>query len=464
MRMPRPGVRGFTTLAATGAVAVVLAAAGFALTVLLRRELMAGVDTSLRNLAVEVSALVDANALTPAVPAAQDEVSLVQVLDATGRVVAASANIEGEAALTRPASLPRLVTTAALPIGGGDRYRLLAQPAGPAGERRTVVVARSLGPTDRAVASASRLLLLVMPVVLALTAMVTWLGVGRALAPVERIRRKVATIGAGDLSQRVPLPRAHDEVHRLAQTMNSMLGRLHASTGRQRHFVADASHELRSPLANMQALLEVALARRDLELWQETGRDLQVEYGRMQRLVEDLLLLARLDGQVPMRAARVDLDEIVHEAAQRLRRLSELRVNVEPLPALQVIGDGAQLARVVRNLGDNAVRHGRQVVSLSLRKEGLWALIRVANDGPEVPPEHRERIFDRFTRLDQARARDRGGSGLGLSISREIAEAHGGSLVLLPGGGMEGAGMGAGGAVFELRLPIASDTSARPAS
>ena len=451
MRLSRPGVRGFTTLAATAAVAVVLALAGFALTVLLRTELTAGVDTSVRDRALDVSALVNAHTLTSVVPVAQDEGSLVQVLDDGGRVIASSGNIDGEAALARPSASPRLITTASLPIGAGARYRILVQPAGPPSTGRTVVVALSLGPTDRAVESAARLLWEALPVVLALTALVTWLGVGRALAPVERIRQKTATIGAGDLSQQVPLPRTRDEVYRLAETMNAMLARIERSTERQRRFVADASHELRSPLANMQALLEVAGARQNLDLWQETGADLQTEHGRMRRLVEDLLLLARLDGQIPLAHDEVDLDEVVHEEADSLRRHSKLRVVVDPLPALRVRGDAAQLARVVRNLTDNAERYAVATVWLSLRGDGDLAVVRVADDGPGVPPEHRERIFDRFTRLDQARARDRGGSGLGLAISREIAQAHGGSLHLVPPTGPHGA-------AFEMRLPLTSET------
>jgi len=337
----------------------------------------------------------------------------------------------------------------ALPIGGGERFRVLQESAGPPAAQRTVVVALSLAPADRAVQSARSLLFEVLPAALLLTALVTWLGVGRALAPVERIRRGVAEIGGGDLSKRVPLPAARDEVHRLAETMNSMLDRLEASAGRQQRFVADASHELRSPLANMQASLEVALARQDLDLWQEAGQDLQCEYDRMQRLVEDLLLLARLDGRIPLAHDDVDLDDVVHEEAERLRRHAAVTIHVAPLPALRVRGDSARLAQVVGNLADNAASHAATTVSLSLRRDGDTVVVQVADDGPGVPLEYRLRIFDRFTRLDQARARDSGGSGLGLAISREIAQAHGGSLELLLGAEQEGA-------VFELRLPLAA--------
>ena len=451
MTWARPGVRGRVTLAATIAVAIILALAGVAFVILLQRDLLAGVDASARTRAQDVVALSD-GVLPSVLPATQDDNSLVQVLDNSGRVLAASGNIEGESALVQPnpgRQGSQISTVSGLPIGGGERFRVLQEPAGPPSARRTIVVALSLAPVDRAVQSARWLLFEVLPAALLLTALVTWLGVGRALAPVERIRRGVAAIGGGDLSKRVPLPAGRDEVHRLAETMNTMLDRLEASAGRQHRFVADASHELRSPLANMQASLEVALARQDLDLWQETGEDLRGEYDRMQHLVEDLLLLARLDGRLPLAEEEVDMDDVVHEEAERLRRHAAVTVHVVPLPALRVRGDGARLAQVVGNLADNAARHAATTVSLSLRREGEWAVVQVADDGPGVPLEHRLRIFDRFTRLDQARARDSGGSGLGLAISREIAQAHFGSLTLLPGAAESGA-------VFELRLPMAA--------
>lgn len=457
MTWVRPGVRGRITLAATATVAVVLALTGLAFVILLQRDLVAGVDSAAQTRALDVVALSNA-ALPSVLPANQDDASLVQVLDSNGRVLAATSNIEGESAPVHPKSGQhgsQISTVSALPIGGGERYRVLQEPTGAATAQRTIVVALSLAPVDRAVASVRWLLVEILPAALVLTALVTWLGVSRALAPVERIRRGVAAIGGGDLSKRVPLPAGRDEVHQLADTMNSMLDRLEASAGRQRRFVADASHELRSPLANMQAGLEVALARRDLDLWQETGQDLQGEYGRMQRLVEDLLLLARLDGRLPLAQVEVDLDDVVHDEAERLRRHSTVRVLVVPLPALRVRGDGARLAQVVRNLADNAARHAEATVSLSLRRDGDWAVVQIADDGPGVPTEHRERIFDRFTRLDQGRARDSGGSGLGLAISREIAQAHGGSLTLLPGAEPSGA-------IFELRLPLATTTRSDP--
>lgn len=428
---------------ATAAVAIVLALAGLALVALLRTTLTTGIDASVRTRADEIAALVQAGTLATVVPAAQDEGSVVQVLDGTGAVIAASGNIQGEPALVAPSVGGALHTAAGLPIGAGDRFRVLTTQVG----TDTVIVAQSLGPADRAVTSAGTLLVEVLPVVLALAALITWLGVGRALAPLEQIRRRTATIGAGEVTAQVPLPRTRDEVYRLAQTMNAMLERIGEASARQRRFVADASHELRSPLATMQAVLEVAQGRDELAMWTVAGTELQAEQVRMRRLVEDLLLLARLDGNAPVVRHEVDLDDLVHEAADALRRTGTVQVAVDPLPALRVRGDRAQLARVLQNLTDNAQRHATSTVHLALLRRGDRAVVQVRDDGPGVAPVDRERIFERFTRLDEARARDRGGSGLGLAISREIARSHGGSLQVLDGE----AGTGA---VFEVDLPL----------
>lgn len=446
MRGGRLGVRATTTLDATAVVAVILALAGVAVVLLLRRELVDGVDASAQDRALDIIVLQDDTTGAPHVPALPYGGSFVQVLDSGGRVLAASDGLVETAPMARPTDEPT-VRTRTLPPGApfARPYRVFAMPAG---AERTVVVAQSLVAVERAVEDASRLIVAIFPAVLALTGLVTWLSVGRALAPVEEIRHKAATIGAGDLSQRVPLPPARDEIHRLAETMNSMLARIEASTERRRHFVSDASHELRSPLANMQAMLEVARARDDPSLWQETASALQAEQTRMARLVDDLLLLARLDGRAPRVAREIDLDDVVHAEAQWLRRTaSPLAVEVSQLPALRILGDEAQIARILRNLTDNARRHARSTVSLALRREGHNAVVAVQDDGAGIPAADRERIFDRFTRLDEARGRDHGGTGLGLAISRAIAQAHGGSLVVADE-------TGPAGTVFELRLPL----------
>jgi signal transduction histidine kinase len=441
----RLSVRATTTFAATAVVAVILAAAGAALVLLVRQELVAGVDALAQDRALEIAVLQDDLVTTPGGPPVPYGGSLVQVLDGQGKVISASEGLT-IGPMAHPVEEPQ-IRTRTLPVTPTRQYRVLAMPAGTTSNPRTVVVAQSLRGANRAVWETARLVAAIFPAVLAMTGLVTWLSVGRALAPVEQIRRKAATIGAGDLSQRVPLPPARDELYRLADTMNSMLARIQAATERRLHFVSDASHELRTPLANMQAMLEVAVARDDPELWHETAAALLTEQSRMARLVDDLLLLARLDGRVPHVEREVDLDDVVHGEAQWLRRTTALQVVVEPLPALRVLGDPSQLARVLRNLTDNARRHARGWVSLSLRRAGDSAIVTVRDDGAGIAPEDRERVFDRFARLDAARGRDQGGSGLGLSISREIARAHGGDLLVAKS-------TGPGGAVLELTLPL----------
>ena len=443
MNRLRPGVRTSATLAATAAVGLVLALTAALLVVLLRTTLVGQIDAALRTRADDIAGLLQSGTLPAQVSGTQDDASLVQVIDRNGRVLAASADIQGEAALTGTPAGGAPATVGTLPIGSGGPFRVLARTEG----QDTIVVARSLQPVDGAVASATLLLLETFPVVLAVVGLITWLGVGRALAPLERIRRTTAAIGAATPMERVPVPRAHDEVFRLAETMNAMLARLQEAGERQRQFVADASHELRSPLATMQAVLESALRRDDLATWRATGSDLDAMQRRLQSLVDDLLLLARLEGGTPPRRDEVDLDDLVHEAAVRARQQGGPSVVVTPLPALRVLGDRGQLARVLRNLTDNARRHATTTVSLSLHRSGERAVVRVSDDGPGVRPEDRDRIFERFTRLDDARSRDSGGSGLGLAISRQIATAHHGTLRLLDA-------PPATGAVFELDLPL----------
>lgn len=445
-RLVHPGVRTRSTVAVTVAVALVLALAAVVFLLLLKRELTANLDATARQRAADVVALLEAGRLPSVIPTANDETAVVQVVDGAAKVVASSGNVQGEPAVPAPAvaaGASTAFTVPSLPVGENtERFRVVV--VGTA--TRRVVVALSLRQADAAVRATGIVLAEGLPLVLAVTALVTWAGVGWALRPIERIRKGVAAIGGADTEARVPVPATHDEVHRLALTMNSLLARMQDATQRQRRFTADASHELRSPLANIGASLEVAEATADLELWQQTGRELLSEHARMTQLVGDLLLLAQVDGAVQQRDGDVDLDDLVHAEAQRLERLESVRVTVPPLPALRGRGDAHRLARAIRNLGDNAVRHAAGAVTVSLSREGRQAVVRVSDDGPGIAAQDRERIFDRFTRLDDARARDTGGSGLGLAISRDIAHAHGGTLAVVDSPGP--------GATFELRLPL----------
>ncbi|MEO3793125.1 HAMP domain-containing sensor histidine kinase [Nonomuraea sp. B10E15] len=261
-----------------------------------------------------------------------------------------------------------------------------------------------------------------MPAVLAVVAGMTWFSVGRALAPVAAIRAKVSDITARDLHQRVPVPDSKDEIAALATTVNATLDRLETAVGTHKRFVADAAHELRSPIATLRARLE--LAERS-ELTQEALADVE----RLQSLAADLLMLAKLDAGEPPRTTELDLGQVAAEESLRVRRRPDVRVELDVEPDVVMKGSRAHLDRLVTNLVDNAVRHAASTVRVGVRAEGDQAVLEVADDGPGIPPEHREAVFDRFTRLDEARARDAGGAGLGLSIARDIAALHGGTLV-----------------------------------
>jgi signal transduction histidine kinase len=423
-------VRGRTTLAATLVVGLALAVGVTILLTVLRRSLVASVDGGIRTRSgVLTAAVATGGGLNP-LPASNDEASFVQVTDLAGTVLAASSNVEGEPALVKgsPGQDGRIRTLSGMPIGEGGSFRVLTHSVTtPTGTVR-VLVASSLASTDHSLAIVGGGLLVGGPALLLLVALTTWVVAGRALAPVEAIRAEVAEISMRALDRTVPEPEANDEIGRLARTMNQMLERLRGSAARPRQFVSDASHELRSPLAGMRAELEVAMAHEQDADWHRTAGDVLEDLGRLQRLVDQLLVLARLDESAPVADRPVDLDELVLREARRARERDGLVVDVHAVSAGRVRGDPDRLRQVVRNLVDNAARHARSTVTLRLQAEAGSAVLTVADDGPGIPPAERERIFERFTRLDEARATDNGGYGLGLAITREIVAAHGGTV------------------------------------
>ncbi|MFJ7250521.1 sensor histidine kinase [Kitasatospora sp. NPDC098652] len=271
----------------------------------------------------------------------------------------------------------------------------------------------------------------VLPGATLFTALTAWLVTGLALRPVESIRRGMARIGAGAFHERVPVPPSRDAIARLAETTNTTLGRLEHAIDEQRRLVSDASHELRSPLAALRSSLEVPLAHPAGVEWPQVVRDALADTERLQRLTDDLLLLAAVeepDG--PLAGEPVDLADLVGEQVAERTHLSAgrpafLAVSLEPAP---VPGGELRLGRLVRNLLDNAARHARTAVAVSVTAEDGLAVLTVTDDGPGIPPEDRERVFDRFVRLDDARSRDAGGTGLGLALVRAIARGVGGTI------------------------------------
>ena len=302
-------------------------------------------------------------------------------------------------------------------------------------------VGASLTARQSALNTATTAMLVGLPALLLIVGGVTWLVTRRALAPVEGIRREMAAITASeDLSRRVPEPGRRDEVARLARTTNETLTALEASVERQRRFVADASHELRSPIASLRTQLEVGSAHP--QLLDVPGAVLDTV--RLQRLAADLLLLARLDAGERPGAARFDLGALAAEEVEE-RAADRVPVTVDAPGGLEVSGSQGQLARVLGNLLDNAQRHTKTEVLVRVRREAGDVVLAVGDDGAGVPEAERQRIFERFVRLDEARGRDDGGAGLGLAIARDVALRHGGSLTVGP--------RPDGGALFELRLP-----------
>jgi signal transduction histidine kinase len=324
---------------------------------------------------------------------------------------------------------------------GGDLVAASRRVETPDGAR-TVVAISPLAEAARSVDAVIRALLVTAPLLLLFVAATTWLAVDRSLRPVEQIRRQADAISHSTLSDRLPEPASADELHRLTATLNEMLGRLEAGARRQREFIADASHELRTPLAAMRAELEVALAHADTAQWQPTARRLLADQRQLEQLSTDLLTLARLEDTGGHRNAEpLDLASIVAVEVDAITTV-ELETHVRPV---QVQGSAADLTRLVRNLVDNATRYADRRIAVSLCKEGGAAVLRVDDDGAGVPGPDRERVFERFTRLDDSRTRAGGGVGIGLAVVRRVAESYGGSVAI--------GDAPLGGARFEVRIP-----------
>ncbi|BCJ47628.1 two-component sensor histidine kinase [Actinoplanes ianthinogenes] len=377
--------------------------------------------------------------------------SLAQVVTRNGEVVGASDAIAGMPALStlRPAAGRRLRETRDLSLTEGEPWRILATGVATPDGDRIVLVAESMDAVADSTEAIVTALLLGVPILAVVVGVATFLFVGRTLRPVEAMRRQAATITATNLHARLPLPEADDEIAALATTMNTMLDRIEASAAVQRRFVADASHELRSPLTTIRANADLLCAA---HLDEKAGRSvarIRAESARMSRLVEDLLLLARVDDQrKPVRREDVDLDDLVFAERERVAtEHPDLRVEGAVTP-VRVTGDPDQLTRVVRNLVDNTVRHARERVTISLAARDGRGEIVVGNDGPPIPAADRDRIFDRFVRLDDSRSRDAGGAGLGLAIARDILTAHDGTLTV---------DNLTDGAAMRIRLPLSQE-------
>lgn len=438
----RGTVRTRTTVAATLILGLTLLVGGAAMVSLLRRSLVHDLDAVADIRADDIAAMARRGGL-PEVLLLEDD-AIGQVVDDQGRVLAASPNASDDTpiATDRPTGVDPVIRTV-------DDYRLLALRSGSPDGPVTVYVGTNLEPVRDTLVLVGTGMLVAAPLLLGLVAAMTWVSVGRALHPVDAIRSQVAELSSKDLHRRVPVPPTDDEIGRLAVTMNAMLGRLQAASDRQRRFVADASHELQSPLAASRLDLEVALAHPEATIWLDTARDLLDENRRMDRLVADLLFIARADdgGAPAAPCAPVDLHDVVFDEAARLAGGRAVRIDTSGVASAFVRGRRDDLSRAVRNLLDNAEQHATSAVTVGLHNGGSTVTLVVEDDGPGVAPADRDRIFERFTRLDDARTRNGHGTGLGLAIVKEIVEHHGGRITV------EGPAGNAHGARFVVTLP-----------
>jgi signal transduction histidine kinase len=453
-----PGsVRARTTLLAALAVGVALLTGATLLLATLQLSLEHAGDQSALTRVRDLTALAEADGL-PRTVTAPSEDDFVQVVDAGGAVVASNSHNpqRGSIAAFRPPGEAPAVRTVR-DVGSGDEresYRVWAMRADTAQGPQFVYVGTNLEQVHETIEQLGAFLAVGIPLLLALLTYGTWVMVGRTLRPVEAIRTEVADISAQALGRRVPVPRTDDEVGRLAETMNAMLDRLEAASRRQREFVADASHELQSPVASFRAQLEVALAHPDNTYWPEVAGELLADSDRMERIVADLLYLARAGDVVPQPPSTpVDLDDIVLDECRRLRGHSGVRLDTAGVSAAPVRGGRDELRRMVRNLLDNAVRHASAGVDVALSEADGSVVLVVQDDGPGVPEADRERVFERFVRLETGRPHDVGGTGLGLAIVRTVAQRHHGTVVVEPS---------AQGARFVVRLPSETQERGRP--
>lgn len=433
--MRNRSVRFRAALGAALAVAVILVVGAFGFVALLTGALRANIEESAALDAEAAVAILESSGST----ALPDDDRLLVLVDESGRVVSVS-----DEGIALPEPVPNDDVFTARVDGDGVIFASEDVEIGDTDYR--LLAGRWLDDANEAVATVTGLLGVAVPLIVLLVGATTWIVVGRSLAPVERLRAEVASIESTGLDRRVPVPPSGDEIARLAQTMNGMLARLEGASIAQRRFVSDASHELRSPLAAIRQYAEVAALHPDRVDASELSATVLAEGARLQAIIESLLILAKLDESAATIDRRpVDLDDILLTECSRLRASTALMIDGSGVSAARVSGDERLLARVIRNLADNAARHARsQIAVTSTDADGVVTIV-VEDDGSGVPAPERSRVFDRFVRLDESRARDAGGSGLGLAIVADIVRAHGGSVAVDDSP--------LGGARFVVRLP-----------
>jgi two-component system, OmpR family, sensor kinase len=433
--MSRIPIRLRVTLAFALVSAVVLAALGWFVYARFESQLNEQIDQGLRTHGDDVASLVANGNLARNARLLGREESFAQVLTPDAQIYATTPQLGSEPQLTsaeaaRASGASFIVTREQVRSIDGEA-RLLARPAtGPDGGRYVVVAAASLDDRDDSLASLGAILLIGGPVALLLASVAGYLVSGRALSPVEAMRRRAAAISAAEPEQRLPLPEADDEIRRLGETLNQMLGRLEAAIERERAFVDDASHELRTPLAMHKTELELALryAKTPDEMRAAISSAI-VEVDRLIRLAEDLLVLARSqEGKLALDLRRVGIAELLTDLRERFSARVDAEgrsLVIEPADGLTVEGDRLRLEQALTNLLENAIEHGGGEITVRASEANGEVAIHVEDRGPGFAPEFIGRAFERFSRDDPARGGN--GTGLGLAIVEAIARAHRGS-------------------------------------
>jgi signal transduction histidine kinase len=442
------------TLAAMVMLAIALALSAAAIFVAYERDQDQARSRSAQADAAQVAQLVARGQLPETLPMlSSGPFTVIQVLNRDGQTISQSSNLAARAPLVARSQLRRATTlhSEAVSIPGAPGGAVITLiPIEPDG--LTVAVATSADEGHRARHVLTTGLLIGMPALLGVGGALIWIAVGRALRPVEDMRLRAAAITATDLHLRVPQPPGDDNIAKLAVTLNSMLARLQSSSEQQRQFIGDASHELRSPITSVLVALEVARNHAASDNDAELFDDLVHEQQRVVSLVEQLLLLARIDANSAVQQRdRVNVSELATALAHGYSN-EALVIECQVAPRVAVLGDRELMSRIVRNLLANATRHTHGRVRLSVYVDTDQAFIEVADNGNGIEPEDRERVFDRFVRLDHSRDRVQGGTGLGLAIVHDAVVAHQGEVSI--GRGLDGVG-----AAFVVRMPLAPTPS-----
>lgn len=458
MRLPALGIRARTALAATLVVGVVLAAAAAGLVLTMRSALRSSIRAAAATRASDIALLAHSGSLPRSIPG-RGESLLAQVLDAHSQVIAESPSMEGEAPIAHVSLRPGSTRTFTVPSlaekearQGGEveaptPFLVAAQSAQTTSGPVTVLVAAPLSPLEDVSDALVPMLWVGVPLVLLAVAGTTWALTGLALRPVGAVRREAEAISSSIPDRRLPVPSAHDELRDLVETMNRMLDRIEAASLAHRRFSVDASHELKSPIAAIRTMLDVALRDPSAVDMPALLEDLLAEDERLELLVSDLLLLGHDDdGGLRLSVAQLDVGRVIEEEVASVARLGGKRIGTQDVQPVTLVADAARVRQLLRNLLDNAVRHASTSVWVGAREEDGAVVVTVSDDGPGISEADRERVFGRFVRLDEGRARNDGGSGLGLCVCRAIVRAHGGEIRV--------AEPEHGGATLEVRLPL----------